>query len=424
MALAFYIASTIFFTIAVIQCNIKTKYWLALPNILFISVCVNFLLYLCGWSLRFVEPVYDRTYYVIGTLQLIFGIVTMFYKRPEKLGEIQFKRIKLGQFRGFSIAAILLSLCILLCAIENLYLHGGLFASNYYYHTASMPLVGPILKALYPVSYIVAFIEFTNSKSKSVLVLFVVSIVYSVVGSQGRFWTICSFLSVLVFASLYEKPALRKKKKEKGWFASLKLRYKLVILTVSILAFNYLMTMGVNRINMFTYADIIGYSGPWKDTALGESFAWYYGYFPFSFYNLNTTIQNIYDHNILSLGSFLAYPFLSLINLEGVFGIDYTALTKTARVIQNNAATVATGYFESVSDFHELFAISILVLLSITYMCRKRVRLSNYISYSYMLVVWLFMSFLNMFTVGIPLYVFIISAVINRIFVRESDHRE
>lgn len=419
MALTFYIVSTILFAIAVVHSNIVNRYWLTLPNILFVSLSVNFLFYLCGWSTQFIEPVYNRTYYIIGLIQIVFAIISFGYKKPPELKKIELKRIKIGRGYGISIAILLLVLCILFCAIENLYLHGGLFAGNDLYHTGSMPLLGPILKALYPVAYVFAFIEFVNSRSKTTLVLFIISLVYSVVGSRGRFWAVCSLLCVLIFAAYYERPNREKRRSKKGWFASLKLRYRILIIAVFVVAFNYLMTMGVNRISMFTYADIIGYSGPWRKTAFGEAFAWYYGYFPFSFYNLNTTARYIYDSNIITWGGFLFYPFLSIINLEGIFGIDYSEMTINARVIQNNAATVATGYYESISDFHDFFLISVVILVIITFATMRRKKLNNYISFSYMLVVWFFMSFLNVFTVGIPVYVFIISYILSKLFVKE-----
>jgi len=422
MALTFYIASTVLFTIAIIHSNIVNRYWLTLPNVLFVSLSVNFVLYLCGWSTRFIEPVYDRTYYIIGLLQLVFALVSFGYRKPHKLNRIKLKRIKIIKEPGIPIASLLLIICILFCAIENIYLHGGLFARSDLYHTGSMPLIGPVLKALYPVAYIFAFIEFTNSKSKATLVLFVVSLIYSVVGSQGRFWAICSLLCVVFFAAYYERPNTdnKKKRKEKGWFASIKLRYKIIIIAIIAIGFNYLMTMGINRISMFTYADIIGYSGPWKNTAFGEAFAWYYGYFPFSFYNLNTTIRRVFNSNIITWGGFLLYPFLSIINVESLVGIDYSKMTLNARVIQNNAATVATGYYESITDFHDFFIISIAILLLITFATIRKKKLNNYISYSYMLVVWLFMSFLNVFTVGIPLYVYILSWLFAKFFVKHN----
>ena len=383
--------------------------------IMFLSLTVNFILYLQDWSTSFRDPVYSETYILVGILQLLFCIVAIKDNEHDKLDTIKLKKIRFNGIR-VNISDILLITCILFCAIENIYVQGSLFAKGSALHTASMPIIGPALRALYPIAYIYAFVDLTNHQSIPTLVLLIVCIVYSVIGGQGRFWCVCSLICMFIFITFYKISIRYKKDKKQTWFSNLKLRYKVLFIIALLVAGNYLLNMGVMRISTLTFSDVTGYNGPWKKTVFGEIFAWYYGYFPFSYYNLNVTLHNILTNNLCTYGGFLFYPFLSVLKVDSLFNVDYTVMTKNARVVQNNAATVATGFFEGFSDFRWAFLISIIILLVFTFQFRGKKKLWGYISYSYMLTVWLFMSFLNIFTVGIPIYVLIFSWIFDKLF--------
>jgi len=175
--------------------------------------------------------------------------------------------------------------------------------------------------------------------------------------------------------------------------------------------------MGESRINTFTYAEVIRYCGPFVGTELGNLIAWFYGYFPYSFYNLNCTLLNIANNGLYTYGQFFLYPFVAFFKLAKLFGIDYEALNFSTRVIGNTAATVATGYYEFFADFGYFFPIGVLWLLFITKRFENKDNLFNLACYSYMCCVWILMSFVNVFTIGIAIYFFVFMYFINKYFV-------
>lgn len=411
----FYLISTVVFSISVIANIIRTKKILTIPTIIFLSVTINFILYLLHWSDAIAEPVYDVTYYVIGMIQLIFSV----YATAKNQGistkvRYRLKSISLGAIKC-NLSTILLLSCLFLCMTENYLMFGGFFASNSSSHTSSIPLLSPILKALYPVAGIAAFIDFDNTKKKGILLLASVVLIYSVIGAKGRMWTLIALFIVLMYMSSRRYGAIVRKKSS-SWFVMLKLRYKVLLVAAVVFSGSYLLNMGATRINTFTYAQLLKYTGPGEGKVYGDILAWYYGYFPFSFYNLNTTLNDIVISGRYSFGQFLLYPYTSFVHVSGILGIDYSTLTYTTRVIQINVATVATGYYEFFKDFGYFFFISVLIYIAITRYFEKRSTYFAKTGYSYMAIVWLFMSFLNVYTVGVVIYFFVIEYCIGRWF--------
>ena len=125
--------------------------------------------------------------------------------------------------------------------------------------------------------------------------------------------------------------------------------------------------------------------------------------------------------NISTHGAFFVLPFLSVLQLDGLSGIDYTTMTKSISVVTNTAANVTTGYYEMYADFGKLFFVTVLVYLAITAFFEKRSTFASLISSRYMWTVWGAMSFLNVFTVGVPIYVFLLSWLLD-VFIVERNH--
>lgn len=420
----YYFITTILFTFGVVLSYIRNRKILTIPNIVFWSVTVNFLLYLMNWSTNIREPVYDVTYYVIGTIQLIFFIYS-FAKRQgiDKSTKYRLKKISCGRV-SVQFSIILLVGCLLLCVFENYLMFGGLIASDSSSHTSSIPLISPMLKALYPVAGIAAFIDYDNSKKKSILIWAGIVLIYSIVGAKGRFWSLIALSVTLVYMSSrnYAKYVTRK---SISWFSAIKTRYKVLIFAIIAGALYYLLNMGAARINTYTYAQLLGYNGPGEGKMIGDVLAWYYGYFPFSFYNLNTTLNSIVQSGQYSLGQFLLIPYAAFLHITDLLGWDYGALTYGTRIIQINVATVATGYYEAYKDFGPLFFISILSYVAITRLFEAKTSFFAKACFSYMAVVWFFMSFLNVYTVGVVVYYYIFVYIIDRyIAIREENTSE
>lgn len=379
---------------------------LTLPNIVFVTTVLNFVLYLCGWSANFSVPCSDTTYAIVIVVEIVFTLYAFVPARESMEKRIIFKVVSIGPLQ-FHVTSLLLSLSLLILVIENVYLFGTLFASNSSYHTAVMPVLGPVNRALIPVAYSAMFMEMADRRStKTGVVFFLLHAAYSVIGARGRFWFVVSIACALLTLTVYKRGAI----------LGMRMRYKLPIvlgvIALSIIMFNF----GVERMAQ-SYSFYVAYSGPFQDFELAS---WYYGYFPYSFYNLDLTVRRIEALHAYTNGAFLALPFLSVLQLDGIFGLSYNTLTMSTRVITNTAATVATGYYEMYADFGPLFVITILVYLAITFFFERRDSFVSLVSSRYMWVVWGAMSFLNIFTVGIPLYVFILAWLVGRFGTEKS----
>ena len=380
---------------------------LTLPNIVFVTTVVNFILYLCGWSANFFVSCSDSTYLIIIVVEIVFTIYA-FAPMPETYnGSITFKRITAGHY-SIRITTLFLLLSLLLTAVENIYLNGSLIAIDSSSHTDAMPLVGPINRALMPIVYSIVLIELADHKgSKTEAVLLPVHMAYSVIGARGRFWFVISACCALMVLTAYKR----------GTLSRIKMRYKLPIAMAIIALFIMMFNFGAERMTA-PYSTYIAYTGPFKDTELAS---WYYGYFPYSFYNLDLTIRFIDGMNISTHGAFFVLPFLSVLQLDGLSGIDYTTMTKSISVVTNTAANVTTGYYEMYADFGKLFFVTVLVYLAITAFFEKRSTFASLISSRYMWTVWGAMSFLNVFTVGVPIYVFLLSWLLD-VFIVERNY--
>ena len=372
---------------------------MTLPNLFFVMVVMNFSLYLCNWSDDFIIPCCDQLYVMIIVLEVLFGVYA-FVAPPSDFDSIKFsyRPVKLGSYR-VKLSTILLVICIVLSAIEAYYYTGSFFAGGSESHTSTMPVIGPIKKALIPVSFSLAALEIVDRKNSTVTApLLCIAAVYMLVCLRSRFWFLISVLCALVVVLNYKKKL----------FNSLSVFKKISVGAVIALIIVVFLEYGDARLP-YSYATCIAYCGPFADNNM---VAWYYGYFPYSFYNLNLTLINIDSNSICYLGKFLALPFACVLQIEDVLGLDYNLLTLSTRVITNTAATVATGFFESYADFNEFFFVSIIFMLGLTRWLQKKKNFFGLVSFSSMFVVWFFMSFMNLFTNGVPLYVMLLSWVV------------
>ena len=403
-----FVVATVFMTGVLLLKAFLDQRFATLPNVVFVMTVVNFCLYLCNWSTMFVVPCSDATYLVVLEVELAFTVYAFIPKTDySEDSRLIFKTITCMGRPLIKLTTLLSLVCLAGFIAENVYTHGSLFADDSAYHTESMPLVGPIIRALMPISFSVSLLEMIDGRnSKSSTFLFVLLVVYSLIGSKGRFWFMVSVICAVFVLSAYKRDLIR----------NIPLRYKLFVVAAVVVLMNVMFGFGVERMAQ-DFSFYTGYNGPFSDF---EPVAWYYGYFPYSFYNLNLTLAHIDFNSSFTNGAFLLLPFLSFLQLDGAFGLSYTDLTLSTRVITNSAATVATGYYEMYADFGPLMFVTLFVYLAITLHFERKQGFGALVSSRYMWTVWLFMSFLNIFTVGIPLYVFLFGWLIGRFGVERA----
>ncbi len=169
----------------------------------------------------------------------------------------------------------------------------------------------------------------------------------------------------------------------------------------------------------YTYMELIAYNGPLKNTIFSNVMSWFYGYFPYSFYNLNLTLQNIQTNGICTYGKFFVLPFLYATKLYKLTTLDYENLALAVRVITNTSATVATAFFEFYSDFGYLFFLPMMFYCFCMYKFQVRNTLFCQGVYSYCLVCLFLFNFYNIFSSGIPYTFILLWYLYNKLLVRE-----
>lgn len=410
----FWVVSILIYIITVIKTYIKNRKLLTVSNVVLISTQGCFFLFLLGWSRDFVTPCSSETYYVMGCqaiLMILFALTEKADATNTANSDYNFVRFSIGEIK-ILLSVILLCLCIGLAMIENIYISGLLIAPNsVQFHTKSMPVIGTIARGLYPVAYCVAIKDFMRFKSKIPLLLLCSCVLYTLLGAGSRYWTSISLMTTLFF--LYEQYVTVHKK--------IRLRVLVPEIIGGILLFNIFMNLGIARTGAQTYAQWIQYTGPGKGTIFELVMSWFYGYFPYSFYNLNNTIANIRENSLYTYGQFTLYPYLSFFHLDGLFGVVLNDITFSRRVFYNTAATVATGWYEYYADFGRLFFIRIAIQLWLTRYFQKKGRFFGTLSYAAMVTTWVFMSFNNNYTVGIIQYTFFFSWVLERFFTVKKE---
>ena len=186
-----------------------------------------------------------------------------------------------------------------------------------------------------------------------------------------------------------------------------------------------LLEMGATRLNVMTYKEKISYNGPFSNTFLGEAASWYYGYFPYSFYNLNLTLINIQSNHLYTYGQFFILPFLYVTKIYKLLGVGtYDELALSVRVIVNSGATVATAYFEFFADFGIFFILPIIFYLTMLHKLEIKNTVFSLGAYSYCILVWGFFCFYNVFSNGIPYTFMLLLFLVCKFFVVEMPEKQ
>lgn len=167
-----------------------------------------------------------------------------------------------------------------------------------------------------------------------------------------------------------------------------------------VLVINVMVNIGASRMNHYgrydyLYSDNIGYTGP---DIFGEVGAWYYGYFPLSFNNLNINVTfNDSGMSYLGLSSFKAF-YYGILHLASL-GVP-TDIANSSKIVINANCTVVTGFWDFWYDYGPLcfipMIVSGLIYLALKQrLCRADKNPMNVALYFYWIPLWAFMSFNN-----------------------------
>lgn len=419
MNVIFYVI-TIFQILEMIISYTKTKKIFTIQNVFFVGITLNFLLYLCNWSDLFVVPCQPITYLVIAGCELVVTIFDLIYLKKntgskdaeQSTLEFKIKRIRFGKI-VINTSNIILLVCLILAMIENIITFGILFPflNNIDSHKNSISILGTLWKVMYPIGLYCFYFEYKNDKKKNIFeyIIFIITTSYILIGSGGRFWPATSILSFLIFL------LINKRKK-------MKIKNILVLSVFGFILLRLLLLMGMTRIpEDNSYMNLIGYNGPFCNTKFGDVLGWYYGYFPYSFYNLNLTLSNIQTNNLYTYGRFFITPFLYLTKTHKLFNLDYMTLALGVRIITNTSATVATAFFEFYADFGDLFILPMIFYVWCMHGFQSRKTLFSQGAYAYCLVILFFFNFYNVFSSGIPYTFLLLWYLFNKIFVIKKE---
>ena len=405
-----FIFSTIIEVIEMIYSFKRTHKFLTIQNVFFVSIIINFILYLCNWSSDFVVGCQPITYTVIIVTQVLVTI-TDFYYLSKPANQLNFcEKIKTIKFNGLflSPSTILFIVCLLCGMAENYLTYGMLFPflNSIDSHKNVVPIFGTIWRSLYPIAliYLIAEGKYKEKKWYDFFFL-IITALYLFISSGSRFWSVLSLCCAFFFWIKYKNPKIRFNK------------FILIILVIVILVI-VMLNMGISRLTIYSYEYKIGYKGPFAGTSFGETVSWYYGYFPYSFHNLNMTLMNISNNNRYTYGLFFILPVLYLTKTYKIFGLQsYNYYAMSVRIVTNTAATVATAFFEFYADFGPFFFIPILALLIVMNTLEKRKTIFSIGVFSYLLIIWYMFNFYNVISNGIPYTFMLFLFICNKFFV-------
>lgn len=415
--LIFFIITTIFEIIELIFSYKKSKKIISVHSVFFFGIILNFILYLCNWSTFFSQKCSDLTFIIICTCQIIVifcDVLYIFKKKSKKSNlEIKYKPLLFNNSKKIYFSIIILTMCLCLVAVENYLSYHTIFPffNNIDSHKSHLSIIGTAWKVLYPIGLLMFVMELKWER-KSKLVWFYVILIsaYILLGNGSRFWSVLNIATAVIYYLLTNKISFK----------------KIIKISIPIIIFGFIiLQMGLFRINnaTMTYSQMIGYNGPFVGTPLENIAAWIYGYFPYSFYNLNLTLTNIETYELSTHGLFFIHPFLTTLKLHKLFGLpSYSDIALSIRVITNPAATVATAFFEFYSDFGILFFVPFTLFLIFLYELQRRDGIYFKAVFSYFLVCFFFFNFYNVISIGIP-YTFLLVYTLLYFLLKTKNNR-
>lgn len=384
-------------------------------------------LYFAGWSVLFLTPVQDDFYWifiVFNMLLLLVQFLDPLVKRPQGL---RF-RYKLGP--------------AFLAIVDIVYLL-AMFAENYMgsgrvlpglagidIHTYHAPILFYITGATY---IVVAFNTLAALDGKKWLLAFdalVVALLFF--GKSARmdaFIAIVECISLVAFVGIPETIRRKSTKPEKPRSKIKRVSAAMAIVVVLVLVVQTGINIGNDRMNSYgrydiEYGDGIGYCGP---EIFGDALSLYYGYFPFSFYNLNNNIAFVgHQGSFAGINSYRSFYF-GVLQFDNLFDVPLNE-ANSSKVIVTKGATVTTGFWDFYYDYGQFCIIPIAVTLSI-YLLLRRSFARNHngspmcvLAYFYWVPLWFFMSFNDtVWDTCVLVNLILIALVSRKVFVLSVD---
>jgi hypothetical protein len=390
----------------------KTRQIFNLLNLFFFSVIINFCLFLSKWS-PFITECNWISYYIIGTFEiLVIGASFLPCKSPAfqayrfHIKNLKLKKITIRWAYLFVLGVVCLS------AYENHALSGSFFPAlkGIDVHTDSIKTIGPLIRACLPISYIFSYLEFRETHSPFIVIFTIFEVFYMIVGVGSRYWFLSSII-VAVYFVLFANKIDRQKN-------SLLTIIKLVALLCGVGL--VLVLAGEKRIGSLPYSSYIQYNGPFSNTAFGEILAWYYGYFPYSFQNLNLSVAYVYDGNLFTGGKLFWMPFAYVSQIRYFLPFSYDTLLSNIRLLPNGSATVPTAFLYFFADFGFFYFITPGFYILIYWVSKNADSVLGY-GFAAMMasVFWLF-SFGDMFQWGLPILFFLILWLAQTLFIKKE----
>jgi hypothetical protein len=390
----------------------RTRRLFSLMNLLFFSVIVVFLLYLAKWS-----PLMGQTnwltYYVLATFELLVTAASFLPEKGPVSERKSFFVVNL-KIKKFVIRwSVFLLTCVLLgSVIENLYLSHSLlpFLSKIDTHVEAMPIVGSLVRASTPVAYIIFYLDYKQTHSKTLLAYCIFVALYLALGSGSRYWFLANAGIFFFFWLFSSRMDLEK----------MSLRAFGITLAVVFVLSGIVVAMGQFRIGSLNYSDLVQYNGPLAGSTIGEFFAWFYGYFPYSYENLNLSLANIFNGGFYTSGQAFFVPFNAFLKIYKFLPVSSETLLSQMRLSPNGSATVPTAFLYFFSDFGFFFFLTPSFYIFIYWFSKTRDTVLGYGIASSMAMVFLFFSFNDLFQNGVLLEFWLILFICQLLFIRSK----
>lgn len=399
----------------------KRDYFSILTYIVF-GIYVPMFFYFAKWSVLFLTPVQDDFYWIFICLNLLLLIVQFFdplIKRPRGLC-LTYKR---GPAFLFLVDSIYVAAMLAENYLGSGHILPGLVGVDI--HTFHAPILFYITGATYLVVALNTLVAINGKKWLLLVDVLVVALLFF--GKSARmdaFIAIIECVSLIAFIGIPEVARKIKERNGRNNRSRKNVVAAVIMAAVLILAVQTGVNIGNDRMNSYgrydiTYGDGIGYCGP---ELFGDTLSLYYGYFPFSFYNLNNNIAFVGPQgSFAGINSFRSLYF-GVLQFDNLFGAPLNE-ANDSKVIVTKGATVTTGFWDFYYDYGVFCIIPISVSLVIYLLLRRALadRMHNspacILAYFYWTPLWFFMSFNDtVWDTCVIMNLILIAVVFNRSF--------
>lgn len=355
-------------------------------------------LFFAGWSVLFLTPIQDDFYWifiVFNMLLLLFQFVDPIVKLP--------RRLRFSYKLGPVFLVVVDSIYLLAMFIENYMGSGKILPglAGIDIHTFHAPLFFYITGATYIVVALNTLAALDGKKwLLSFDILVVVLLFFGKSARMDAFIAIVECISLVAFIGITEAINGAKERSDKGPSKIKKVITAVLVSIVLLFVVQAGINIGNNRMNSYgrydiTYGDGIGYSGP---ELFGDALSLYYGYFPFSFYNLNNNIACVGQQGTFAGVNSYRSLYFGVLQFDNLFNVPLNE-ANDSKVIVTKGATVTTGFWDFYYDYGRYCMIPLAITLGIYILLRHSLANNHrksptcIIAYFYWAPLWFFMSF-------------------------------